>query len=396
MAIIGTIIVYLIMACAFIGALASVFDENSHLGNEFLNGINSIGPIFLPVAGIMASAPYLTAFVTNVLSPWYELIGADPSMAATTLIAIDMGGYQLAHDLAQSKESWMMASITGYMSGASLVFSIPVALKMLNKEDHQYLAMGVMAGFLAIPVGVFVSCISIILSDPYIRSSVTTTGLADYQLHLLLSEALLNLVPLAFICLMIVFGLYKIPNLMISGFIRLGRLMESALKLVFVCCVIEYFTGVFSSIFGQWGFDPIIADEEDINRALEVAGYIGIMLCGAFPMVYLIKTHLSKILSVIGEKFHLSTAATTGILAASANVLALFAMVGQMKPEDKVKTIAYAVCCAFLLGDHLAFSANFQPSMILPVMLGKLSGGILAVIIATKFVIPHVLSKSDS
>lgn len=391
MAIIGTIIVHLIMACAFIGALASVFDENSHLGNEFLNGINSIGPIFLPVAGIMASAPYLTAFVTNVLSPWYELIGADPSMAATTLIAIDMGGYQLAHDLAQNKESWMMASVTGYMSGASLVFSIPVALKMLNKEDHQYLAMGVMAGFLAIPVGVFVSCISIILSDPYIRSSVTTTGLADYQLHLPLSEALLNLVPLAFICLMIAFGLYKIPNLMISGFIRLGRLMESALKLVFVCCVIEYFTGVFSSIFGQWGFDPIIADEEDINRALEVAGYIGIMLCGAFPMVYLIKTHLSKILSVIGEKFHLSTAATTGILAASANVLALFAMVGQMKPEDKVKTIAYAVCCAFLLGDHLAFSANFQPSMILPIMLGKLSGGILAVIIATKFVIPHVL-----
>ena len=380
MAIIGTIIVYLIMACAFIGALASVFDENSHLGNEFLNGINSIGPIFLPVAGIMASAPYLTAFVTNVLSPWYEVIGADPSMAATTLIAIDMGGYQLAHDLAQSKESSMMASVTGYMSGAPLVFSIPVALKMLNKEDHQYLAMGVMAGFLAIPVGVFVSCISIILSDPYIRSSVTTTGLADYQLHLLLSEALLNLVPLAFICLMIAFGLYKIPNLMISGFIRLGRLMESALKLVFVCCVI-----------GQWGFDPIIADEEDINRALEVAGYIGIMLCGAFPMVYLIRTHLSKILSVIGEKFHLSTTATTGILAASANVLALFAMVGQMKPEDKVKTIAYAVCCAFLLGDHLAFSANFQPSMILPVMLGKLSGGILAVIIATKFVIPHVL-----
>ena len=396
MAIIGTIIVYLIMACALIGALASVFDENSHLGNEFLNGINSIGPIFLPVAGIMASAPYLTAFVTNVLSPWYELIGADPSMAATTLIAIDMGGYQLAHDLAQSKESWMMASVTGYMSGASLVFSIPVALKMLNKEDHKYLAMGVMAGFLAIPVGVLASGLSIIVSEPFIRSAVATTGAADYQLQLTLSEVLLNLVPLALICILIAWGLYKIPSLMISGFIWLGRLMESALKLVFVCCVIEYFTGVFSTLLGNWGFEPIIADETDINRALEVAGYIGIMLCGAFPMVYLIKTYLSKLLSVVGTKFNLSVSATTGILAASANVLALFAMVGQMKPEDKVKTIAYAVCCAFLLGDHLAFSANFQPSMILPVMLGKLCGGILAVVIATKFVIPHVLSKSES
>lgn len=393
MTIIGTIIVYLIMACALIGALSSVFDENSHLGNEFLNGINSIGPIFLPVAGIMASAPYLTAFVTNVLSPWYEMIGADPSMAATTLIAIDMGGYQLAHDLAQSKESWMMASVTGYMAGASLVFSIPVALKMLNKEDHKYLAMGVMAGFLAIPVGVLVSGLSIIVSDPFIRSAVATTGDADYQLQLTLSEVLLNLVPLAFICVLIALGLYKVPSMMISGFIWLGRLMESALKLVFVCCVIEYFTGAFSTLLGSWGFEPIIADESDINRALEVAGYIGIMLCGAFPMVYLIKTYLSKLLSVVGAKFNLSVSATTGILAASANVLALFAMVGQMKPEDKVKTIAYAVCCAFLLGDHLAFSANFQPSMILPVMIGKLCGGVLAVIIATKFVIPHVLRK---
>ena len=391
MTIIGTIIVYLIMACALIGALSSVFDENSHLGNEFLNGINSIGPIFLPVAGIMASAPYLTAFVTNVLSPWYEMIGADPSMAATTLIAIDMGGYQLAHDLAQSKESWMMASVTGYMAGASLVFSIPVALKMLNKEDHKYLAMGVMAGFLAIPVGVLVSGLSIIVSDPFIRSAVATTGDADYQLQLTLSEVLLNLVPLAFICVLIALGLYKVPSMMISGFIWLGRLMESALKLVFVCCVIEYFTGAFSTLLGSWGFEPIIADESDINRALEVAGYIGIMLCGAFPMVYLIKTYLSKLLSVVGAKFNLSVSATTGILAASANVLALFAMVGQMKPEDKVKTIAYAVCCAFLLGDHLAFSANFQPSMILPVMIGKLCGGVLAVVIATKFVIPHVL-----
>lgn len=55
-------------------------------------------------------------------------------MAVTTLIAIGMGGYQLAHDLAPRKKSWMMASVTGYMAGASLVLSIPVALKMLNKE----------------------------------------------------------------------------------------------------------------------------------------------------------------------------------------------------------------------------------------------------------------------
>ena len=68
-------------------------------------------------------------------------------MAATTFIAIDMGGYQLADALAQTRESWIMAMMTGYMAGATIVFTIPVALKMLEKRDRKYLALGVMSGF---------------------------------------------------------------------------------------------------------------------------------------------------------------------------------------------------------------------------------------------------------
>lgn len=41
------------MACAIIGCIASIINDESELGNQFLEGINSIGPIFLPVAGIM-------------------------------------------------------------------------------------------------------------------------------------------------------------------------------------------------------------------------------------------------------------------------------------------------------------------------------------------------------
>ena len=69
----------------------------------------------------------------------------------------------------------------------------------------------------------------------------------------------------------------------------------------------------------------------------------------------------------------------------------MFGMVKDMKPEDKVKCIAYSVCCAFLIGDHLAFTANFQPSLILPVMLGKLCAGVLAVYIASKFITSKLL-----
>ena len=387
----GQIVIYIIMVCAVVGCIASIVKEDCELGNQFLEGINSIGSIFLPVAGIMASAPYLTWFVSKVFGPLFGVVGADQAMAATTFIAVDMGGYQLAEALAQTKESWIMAMMTGYMAGATIVFSIPVALKMLQKSDRRYLAMGAMVGFITIPIGVFVSSVIIALSHPMIREVIATNGEATYQLALSFGLIFRNLVPLLIICGAIAIGLYSIPEKMIKAFNIFGKCMDTILRIVFVLCVVEYFTNFFSGVIGHWGFEPIIADEVDINRALEISGYIGIMLCGAFPMVWLIKTYLAKPLDWLGRKVGLSSDASAGILAGTANVLALFGMVKDLKPEDKVKCIAYSVCSAFLIGDHLAFAANFQPTLILPVMVGKLTAGILAVYIATKFLNAKIL-----
>ena len=378
----GTIVVYIIMACAIAGCLASVIKPESELGQQFVAGIDSIGPIFLPVAGIMASAPYLTAFVSAVFGPAYSAVGADPAMAATTFIAVDMGGYQLADALAETRESWIMAMVTGYMAGATIVFSIPVALKMLEKRDRKYLALGVMSGLLAIPIGVLVASAIIAVSHPMVREVVSTNADATYQLALSWGQIGVNLIPLIIICVALAAGLKFKPDAMIKGFIVFGRVMESALKIVFVLVVVEYFTGVWSTLFGSFGFDPIIADEEDIFRALEVSGAIGMMLCGAFPMVYLIRRYLAKPLAKIGGAVGLSSDATAGLLAGSANVLALFSMVKDLRAKDKVICMAFAVCCAFLFGDHLSFTANFQPNLIVVVLAGKLAAGICAIVFA--------------
>lgn len=383
---IGTVVVYIIMACAIAGAVASAIKPESELGQQFVAGVDSIGPIFLPSAGILASAPYLTAFVEGVSGPAYGALGADPAMAATTFIAVDMGGYQLADALAQTRESWIMAMMTGYMAGATIVFTIPVALKMLEKRDRKYLALGVMSGLLAIPIGVFVASAIIALSHPVIREVVSTNADATYQLALSWAQIGVNLVPLIIICVALALGLKLKPDAMIKGFIVFGRVMEGALKIVFVLVVVEYFTGIFTTVFGSFGFDPVIADDEDVFRALETSGAIGMMLCGAFPMVYLIRKYLAKPLAKIGGAVGLSSDATAGLLAGSANVLALLSMVKDLKARDKVICMAFAVCCAFLFGDHLSFTANFQPSLIVPVLLGKLAAGICAIAFA------HVLA----
>src|SRR5262249_12673446 len=178
---------------------------------------------------------------------------------------------------------------------------------------------------------------------------------------------------------------------------------------VLVSSTIEYFTGIFygeglfTFLFQNWGFDPLIADfgqiegklnaghslgNEDVTRALEVAGYIGLMLSGAFPMVYLINKYLSKVTVRPGAKLGLEAAGAAGILATLANILAMFRLVREMRPKDKVLNIAFAVCAAFLFGDHLAFTANFQPNLLLPVMAGKLAGGACALVLAYRPSVP--------
>ncbi|ALI25856.1 Ethanolamine permease [Mycolicibacterium fortuitum] len=72
----------------------------------------------------MAGLPYLAWFVEHVLGKLYAPFGADPAMAATTPIASDMGGYQLAHAAADSTGTWLTASINGFLLGATISFII--------------------------------------------------------------------------------------------------------------------------------------------------------------------------------------------------------------------------------------------------------------------------------
>jgi ethanolamine transporter len=76
----------------------------------------------------------------------------------------------------------------------------------------------------------------------------------------------------------------------------------------------------------------------------------GIMPAGAFPMVYLLTTYLKKPLTKAGTKLGLTGAGSAGVLAAAANVLAMFGMIKNMPPQNKVKCIAFTVCGGYLVG----------------------------------------------
>lgn len=266
-----------------------------------------------------------------------------------------------------------------------------MGLAMLDKRDHKYMALGVMSGILTVPIGAFISSVIILLSNSKIRDIISTNSSSTYEFTISYLAILANLAPLFVFVIILALGLYFLPDLMVKLFMVFGYLMDAAIKLILVFSIVEIFTGLFSKTIGWWGFDPIIADGEDQFRALEVAGNIGIMLAGAFPMIYLIQKYAGKPLESFGRRFGLSKEGSAGLLATVANILAMFKLIKTMPPKDKVINISFAVCAAFLLGDHLSFTANFQPTLILPVIIGKLTAGVIGIAFAYWLSVPKAL-----
>ncbi|WP_169250883.1 ethanolamine utilization protein EutH [Brevibacterium sp. 'Marine'] len=388
MEIIGQAVIAIMMIFLIIGAIASIFDDDRGFGREFKEGIHSIGPIFLPVAGIMALIPILSTIITTVVGPLYAWMHSDPSIAAGLVIAPDLGPYHLAAETAGSHAGWIFAFVVSFITGSTIIFVIPVGLAMLGKRDHKYMALGIMAGLLAVPVSILIIVLVLQYTQVPLRTEISTSAASTKPFDMPMTDILLNMIPIIIFVGLLALGLRFVTDFMVRAFITFGRVLDIIIRLALAASVVQYFTGVFD-VFGQWPLAPIIADQQDQYRALEVAGAVGIMLAGAFPMVYAIRTWLTKPLTAVGNRLGFSEEGAAGILAGAANVLALFRIIPLMPARDKVVAIAFAVCAAFTFGDHLAFSANFQPNMVAAIIVGKLIGGVVGIGFAIWIAVPH-------
>ncbi|MGI6685305.1 MAG: ethanolamine utilization protein EutH [Bacillota bacterium] len=390
MEVLGKGVLYVIMACCAVGAIAAIVKEDSGLAQSFHDGLQALAALFLPIVGLMVSVPYLVIGTENIFGNLFRSVGADPAIAAAMLIPSDCGGYALFLALAKSPEVVVIALTVAIMTASTVSINIPVGLKILKKEDHPYLALGAMCGFLAIPFGVFITCVILIITKPTIRTSFTTTGAGDYILQLNISTVLINILPILVFCVILALLLKNFPQVMIKGFMIFGKVLLSALILIVAASIIEYYTGLFTLIFGGWGFDPVMADKIESFRAIELLGSIAMMLTGAFPMVYLFRKFFGKYLAKAGRLMGLDEVGSAGILAAMANGIALLNMVKEMKPPNKVLCIAFMVCGGYSLGDWIAFNVNFQPNLVVPIFIGQLSGGIIGILFAKLIALPHV------
>src|SRR5690606_31261327 len=131
------IIVWIMVIIMIIGAIDKSIGNRIGLGEQFEEGILAMGSLALSMAGIIVLAPKLSDWLSPIVVPLYELVGADPAMFAGTLLANDMGGFFLAQQMTTDAEIVLFSGgILGAMMGATIVFSIPVGLGLIDIEDR--------------------------------------------------------------------------------------------------------------------------------------------------------------------------------------------------------------------------------------------------------------------
>lgn len=362
---INQIIVYIMVIFMTLGAIDKCIGNKFGLGEKFEEGFMAMGSLALAMVGVVSLAPVLAKVLKPIIVPIYTALGADPSMFATTLLACDMGGYPLAMELAQTQEAGLFAGlILGSMMGPTIVFTIPVALGIIKEEDRKFLASGVLAGIITIPIG----CLA--------------GGLvAGFSLTMILK----NLVPIIIFAVLIAIGLWRIPEKMINGFNTFGKIVVIIITIGLAAIIIETLTGI-----------VVIPGMAPISEGIQIIGSIAIMLAGAFPMVYVITKVFKKPLMKLGGLLGMGDVAAAGMVATLANNIPMFGMMKDMDDRGKVINVAFAVSAAFVFGDHLGFAAGVNKEMIFPMIVGKLVGGITAVIVAY-FVAPEsTVNKSTA
>jgi len=345
------ILIAVMAGFALLGAVDRIFGNRWGLGREFEEGILAMGPLAMAMVGIVSLAPVLARLLKPVVVPIFGFLGADPAMFAGTILACDMGGGALALEMTEDIQAAMLGGVlNGSMLGATLVFTIPVAMGILKEQDRPAMAKGILCGIVTVPIGVLAGGIA-----------------AGFPVAMVLR----NLIPIVLIAVLIAVGLWRAEKAMVKGFSLFGKVIVILVTAGLAAAIVEALTGF-----------AVIPGMAPISEGFATVGTIAILLAGAFPLVFVLTKLLRNPLMAAGRKLGINDAAAAGLIATLANSIATFGMVKDMNGRGKVVNIAFAVSAAFVFGDHLGFTAGFAPEMIGPMIVGKLAGGISAVAVA--------------
>ncbi|MDR2191357.1 MAG: ethanolamine utilization protein EutH [Endomicrobium sp.] len=348
---INDIIIYFLLVLMLAAALDYACGNKLGLGAEFSKAFGAMGTLAIYMAGILCIAPVAAARLRFIIEPVYSFFGADCAMFAGSVIASDTGAYHLALSLTDNADAAAFSGlILGSMLGLTISFLIPYLFGVCKEESRPQIAKGVLTGIITIPLGCFIG-----------------GAAAGYNFLFMLK----NLIPVILFSIAVSAGLFFAQKTAIRIFLFFGKIVMFFLIISLAIASVEDAAGI-----------VLIKGMTPIKEAFGIIGSIIIFLAGAFVLVRLLSKILKQPLEKIGKKLNINDKSAEGLLAVLANTIAMAVLINDMDDKGKLLNAAFAVGAGFAFGDHFGFTAAVNKDMILPVVIGKLTAGFSALLLA--------------
>ena len=335
---------------ALLGGLDHLLGNRFGLGQRFEEAFHLLGSLALSMAGIICLAPVLSQWLGKIIVPLFSCLKLDPGMFGS-ILAIDMGGYQMAMDLcADSAFGRYSGIVVSAIFGCTIVFTIPVGLGAVGSEDKPYFTKGILLGLVTMPVGLIAGGL--------------LCGLPAGQL-------LWNLFLILLVSLLLIIGLLKNLEVLIRGFQYFAKGIEKLAIGGLMLGAVQYMTGA------KW-----IGGITALSDAMEIVCSIAIIMLGSMPLAELLQKLLKRPFAWVGKHTGMNSVSTTGLLMGMVSVVPALAMIPRMDKRGKVICGAFVVSSASLFAAHLGFTISTEPELVTALITAKLLGGITGVILA--------------
>jgi len=352
---------------SMLGALDRIFGGKFGLAKEFEKGFMLWGSMALSMIGMIVISP----FIAIVLKPAFDFVAnvlhIDPSIIPAVLFANDMGGAPLARDIALNANIGMFnALVISAMMGATVSFTIPVALGMVDKEQHKELLLGLLCGIVTIPLGALVS---------------------GFMLRLPIGAMMMNLLPLVLFSAIISLGLLFCPEKCVKIFSIFGVFIKIIITIGLAAAILEHLTDIdlmlwLETLIKNWTGKEMDLKLGTLQEGADVCLNASAVMTGAFPLMFVLGKLLAKPMKKLGAKMHINETSVMGLLSSLATSMTTFGMMKDMDKKGVLMNSAFAVSAAFTFAGHLAFTMAFDASYLPSVIVGKLVAGVLALLVA--------------
>lgn len=340
------IILYVMAFGAVLGGGDYILGNRFGLGQRFAEAFGLLGSIALSMVGILCLSPVLSGLLGKLAGPVCGAVGIDPGMLGS-ILAIDMGGYSMATELAVDPQIGRFAGIiVSALFGCTVVFTIPVGLGTMGAEDRPAFLRGILIGLACMPVGLLIGGI--------------LTGLG-------FGVILWQTMPILVLCGALLIGLLRKPEAMIRLFQGFAKAIRALAGFGLTLGAVGYLTG--------WNPIPGCVPLMD---AMEVACSIAVAMLGSMPLAELCQRLLRRPFAWIGRHTGLNEVSTTGLLLALVSVAPALAMIPRMDRRGKVVCGALCVCGASTFAAHLGYTIAAEPDMASALLAAKLTGALLA------------------